>query len=362
MHEMPLGASMLTHMGVGARPAPYHDICASLAARIESLLLLQSQERLSPSPTFQELSHGWPQMLTELPHHVAALLERHQRRCRTMADQIAKDHGSIHAYRSGLQAEIITAPGVPLLDEFYRLYQTVFTLDDEREPFEGFSQVLAFNGDKTIQSEFGPFIETVITLRDLQTKELVGAANPVFYAYPKQKEDFGFDASCQLNFILVRDELRGLGLGNVLLQRIEAELAIFARKQCQGSRFFVTCEQNNPSRMTSAEIVADAEAALIDPNDRMRWWRRRGFKRLDFPYVQPPLSATQDACGYLDYYVRFGDEGPSGPKTLATSVLREHLRRFFFVSVGKFAVNMDENREWRSVRDFLSARENVAIF
>jgi hypothetical protein len=111
--------------------------------------------------------------------------------------------------------------------------------------------------------------------------------------------------------------------------------------------------------MTTEQLTADIEASGMDPCDRLAWWTRRGYRKLGFAYRQPPLNPGQQPCNYLDYYVRF----PDGitPATLAAATLAEHLRRLFFVSVGKLEVDMAVNCEWIAQRDDLVARDTIAI-
>jgi hypothetical protein len=122
---------------------------------------------------------------------------------------------------------------------------------------------------------------------------------------------------------------------------------------------FVTIEQNNPARMTPEQRRADLEAAGIEPDRRLRWWANKGYRRLDFPYQQPPLSPDVEACAYLDYYARVPGDPDRRLRSLPADILAEHLRRFFFVSVGKFAGDMGSNPEWLRQKDYLSGRSEI---
>lgn len=296
-----------------------------------------------------------------MPAHVSEQLRQHQARCAEKARQIRAAHGSVDAYRRTLEVEVITRPDDANIAAFYRLYRSVFTLEEESESIDGFMKVLNFNWDTGVQQDFGPLIEPIFLLRDPSSHEFVAAANFSIYAYPEQRAAFTFDVSCQLHFLLVREDLRGLGIASDLLNRIEAEVTQFGIRHCGAHRSFTTCEQNNPIKMTDEQLIADATAALIDSYDRISWWDRRGFRRLELPYIQPPLSVGAEACRYLDYYVRCPPQEAVSSVLIPTPVLREHLRRFFVVSVGKFMVNMDQNPEWRNLAGFLSERTHVAI-
>ena len=270
-----------------------------------------------------------------LPVEIEQAIIEQSERARANAEAIALQHGSRAAYRDSLRPVVIETPNNPLLAPFYDLYARVFTLADEREPLEGFTSVLAFNDDAAVQNEFGPFREPILAAIDPQSGDIVAAVNFTLYAYPGSVYDF--DASCQMHFLMVREDLRGLGIGRHSNSRSGKSIATFSHTYCGVTRprAFITCEQNNPARMTHDEILADARAALIHPYARMNWWRQRGFRRLDFNYMQPPLSPDHAPCTYLDYYARPSNASTEELSCIPSDVLTEHLRRFFFVSVGK---------------------------
>ncbi|HET9395619.1 MAG TPA: hypothetical protein VFO36_06145, partial [Nitrospiraceae bacterium] len=136
---------------------------------------------------------------------------------------------------------------------------------------------------------------------------------------------------------------------------------IAARAPHAAKAFFVTCEQNDPSRMSADQLEDDLKAAGIAPATRLAWWRKRGYRRLDFRYEQPPLHPDADPCTYLDYYARLSDGEPSANDSIGSAVLIEHLRRFFFVSVGKFAFDMNKNPQWLRQKRELEHREEIRL-
>ena len=251
------------------------------------------------------------------------------------------------------------APDQALLERFYDLYGRVFTLPEEREPVEGFRTVLRLNADRGVQRRFGPLEERITLATEPGTGRVLGATNYIVYAYPDGVFDYA--ASCQLNFICVDGEARGKGIAGQLLARLENDLRLYAKAQAPQQPFaaFITCEQNDPALMTPEQLAADRLASGIDPSARLAWWVRRDFHRLTFRYRQPPLNPGQEPCEYLNYYVRFVRDG-AGPTGLPAAILKEHLRRFFFVSVGKLEVDMNANAQWREQCDLLSGMEWVA--
>jgi GNAT superfamily N-acetyltransferase len=251
----------------------------------------------------------------------------------------------------------ILSPTDPALPDFYSLYSAIFTLPEEREPIEGFQQVLRLNADAAVQAEFGPLSEEILLAIDRATGTIVGAANYITYRYPESS--FGTAVSCQLNFLCVADAWRNRGIAGRILEQLEIDL----RQQADGANprhgVFITCEQNNPEKMTASQLADDLAASGIDAHDRLRWWRRQDYRRLLFPYIQPPLNPGQAACEYLDYYIHFANG--AHPDAIASAVLREHLRRFLAVSVGKLMIDLDRNPQWIVMEKFLSAHPEIGI-
>ncbi|WPH04517.1 GNAT family N-acetyltransferase [Acrodontium crateriforme] len=299
-----------------------------------------------------------------LSKSVADLLLKHRQKCADKVEEICAIYGSKVAYRKTLVVERIERSDDPRLTEFYQLYLSNFTLEHEQESLEGFAKVLDFNWDSKIQRDYGPFFEPIILLRDPANNELVGAADFALYAYPIQSSEYsGIDASCQLNFLVVRDTLRGVGIAFDLLNHVEMELLQFANQHTGQSphKVFTTIEMNNPRRMTAEQLDEDATAALMDPNDRTIWWQKQGFYRLDLPYVQPALAPGGEACRYLDFFIRSKFSTEESPKEIPSFVIQEHVRRFFYVSVGKFETPMDDNVEWKEIVEFLGRHPSVKI-
>jgi GNAT superfamily N-acetyltransferase len=251
------------------------------------------------------------------------------------------------------------APDETLLEKFYDLYGRVFTLPEEREPVDGFATVLALNGDVTVQRDFGP-LEERITLATDADGRVLGATNYILYAYPDSAFDYA--ASCQLNFICVDDMARGRGIAGQLLKKLEEDVKHYAgmKAPLRPQAAFITCEQNDPALMTPQQLADDKAASGIDAQARLAWWVHRDYHRLDFRYRQPPLNPGQEACEYLNYYVHFVPNG-AAPHRLPAALLKDHLRRFFFVSVGKLEVDMESNPQWRQQRDLLDRQEWVAV-
>ena len=294
-----------------------------------------------------------------LENNDIALLKEHHKKCSYIKREVESNFGSISNFLGTLQFEKISDSAHASFQEFYDLYKSIFTLSDESESMDGFATVLDLNNRVEIQNNFGPFEEEIFAIRDPRSSQIIAAANFVKYAFPNNSE-LAYDGSCQLNFILVHKDSRGLGIADILLDKIESEMIAYTALYANGHNFFITCEQNNPDKMSPKEISDDVHAALIDPIKRMAWWRRHGYKKLDFPYIQPALGTSSAPCNYLDYYIKIcSDE--SNPQTISSSILLEHLRRFMFVSIGKFEVDMSKDSSWMAMSHFISSKRYIAI-
>jgi GNAT superfamily N-acetyltransferase len=254
----------------------------------------------------------------------------------------------------------VSEPNDAILEPFYDLYSQVFTLEEEREPIEAFRAILDMNSRKDVQCDFGPYCE-YITVAKAPDDRVIALANYILYAYPGKANEFS--GSSQLNFICVAPDVRGQGIAAHLLRFLEKRVGEFASAHTgdPSPRAFITIEQNNASRMTREQRECDEAAAGISSERRNTWWRRQGYRQLEFPYVQPPLSKDQEACRYIDYYARLIGVGSAEINSLPAAQLLEHLRRYFFVSVGKFEFDMAACKEWREQKAFLESTKRIAF-
>jgi ribosomal protein S18 acetylase RimI-like enzyme len=279
-------------------------------------------------------------------------------------EELISKYGSISDFLSDTVLEIVNDEASTSLKSFYALYQRMFALEEEREPLSGFQTVLGFNRNPQVQGLFGPLQEAVMLLRARRSDNVIAAVNYIVMMYPApQRPLLGFDGSCQINFLCVDPDFRGTGLGQHMLDCVdrEARRLVASKTGAIDPDMFFTIEQNNPARMTPEQIETDAAVALVDPFERMNWWAKRGYRRLEFKYEQPPLSPNQRPCDFIDYFVRFPSDPGCATQKLAAGALFEHLRRFFFVSVGKFEIDLKHNPQWAQQKNYLESRLAICI-
>lgn len=235
------------------------------------------------------------------------------------------------ATRGGLVIEATTDPQSATLEEFYSGYDAAFVLPNEKEELDGFVACLALNAGADyarLAERYGPFREVVLVARDGASGEIVGGAN--FIAFPLHANPDVL--SINLNYIFVSPAQRRRGHFQRLFAGVGETAATFFETPTAALEQFVFIEQNDPLQMSAVDYVRDTAHSGIDQMQRIRLWAALGAKIIDFAYVQPALSAEQVPDATLIYAV-LGAQG----ETLDACLLREHLLRFFGISVLKGA-------------------------
>jgi GNAT superfamily N-acetyltransferase len=153
-----------------------------------------------------------------------------------------------------------------------------------------------------------------------------------------------------VEFLVVAPARRGTGLGRRLLDRIEALIALDARRARGRGPDWIVAEINDPFRV---DLAADS----LDPFLRARIWGRWGYRKLDFPYVQPALSDAQRPVRHLLLAAKpLTDEYPDAvPAARVVETLRAYLR---------WAMRIPEpeaNAEYRAMSDHLASVGSVAL-
>jgi GNAT superfamily N-acetyltransferase len=100
-------------------------------------------------------------------------------------------------------------------------------------------------------------------------------------------------------YIVTHPGVRGRGLGRTLFDHrkavLDGEAATRGQSACSG--LFI--EADNPRRTPAHFVEAERETAL-DTVERLRLFDHLGFRRVDLPYVQPPLASGKQAIDYMD--------------------------------------------------------------
>jgi GNAT superfamily N-acetyltransferase len=230
---------------------------------------------------------------------------------------------------AGLRLEVTTSFRSSTFRRFFSSYDTAFVLPSEKEDEAGLRACLALNrpGRKrdALVARFGPFNEYCMLAHDPEAGADIGGINCVVLRY--DDAEGRPVASVNLNYIFVDPPQRGRGY---LRRMLDALRLALAEDLARGRHTLIFLEQNDPFRLDAAAYAEDTAHAGIDQFDRLHVWARMGARIVDFPYVQPALSARQAPDTSLAYTLL-----EPAMAAIPAALLADHLERFFAISVWK---------------------------
>lgn len=218
------------------------------------------------------------------------------------------------------------------VEALYELYAALFPLPDEREPIEAVYDILRLNENLAHQTTLGPWREFVTAIRFWQGGPVVGGhifgvtTSPAHVAH-------GCMASVQGIYTFFAEVARHRTPMAEIKAYFQARaLGVFGFEsgvgKGAGAEPLIFFEVNNPLKMSAQEIADDTKSSW-NPFLRYEFWRKKGFRPLDFKYVQPPLRPDAGSVTYLDLFcVTDADSVPA-------AVIINHLRAFISISVLK---------------------------
>jgi GNAT superfamily N-acetyltransferase len=195
-----------------------------------------------------------------------------------------------------------------LLSDFYEsLYVPEFPDPDGRESLENIQRYLDLKG----RGWYGPNNYHVVVLLDKAARCVAGSIFE-YLAGPN---------AGVIEFLVVHPEQRGRGLGTYIHEVTEAMIAADARERTGRGPVCIVAEINDPCQ---SSMVEDS----IDPFVRALIWSGWGYQRLDFPYVQPALSAHQQPVRHLVLAIKAvqAEYRRRVPAPLVAHILREYMR------------------------------------
>ncbi|HEX2732268.1 MAG TPA: hypothetical protein VHM70_11695 [Polyangiaceae bacterium] len=225
----------------------------------------------------------------------------------------------------GLVVRVTLSSRSEIVTRFYEGYDRAFVLPNEKEELSGFIECLALNeGDahQALVKRFGPFRELVL-IAETSAGDLIGGAN--FITFPLANGRL----CSNLNYIYVQPQQRRRGYFSSLVAAVD-EVARYVFAGQSDARPLVFIEQNDPVCMSREDYARDSERTGLDQIERIAIWAKLGARVVDFAYVQPALSENQEADRGLVYSVL-----GAGGSSLSACLLRDHLERFFAISVLK---------------------------
>ncbi|WP_407280253.1 GNAT family N-acetyltransferase [Aromatoleum evansii] len=232
--------------------------------------------------------------------------------------------------------EIDASPaGLATLERFYReRYVAEFPDPDERESLDNMRRYLALKA----QGWYGDNNYHIVVAEI--GGEAVGGVVFDYLAMPR---------AGVIEFLFVVSDWRESGIGRALLDEAIRLLRRDARRR--GARLAaVVAEMNDPFRRP-------ATPDNMDPFRRAAVWGRWGFGVLEFPYVQPALSAGQLPVDGLLLIMRpFGRVPQSG--------FRSHWVELVVAEYLRWAMRIEDpaaDRDFLAMAEALASRPRVAL-
>lgn len=221
-----------------------------------------------------------------------------------------------------------------LLADFYdTIYAASFTDPNERESLVRIRRFLRLKA----RGWYGPNNYHVLVLRD-GSRPVAGLVCDYLHG-----ARMGV-----LEFLAVAAHGRNQGHGKRLLDHAEITLnddAARAGGACRG----IAAEVEDPARLSR-------RSADMDPVDRLRIWQRWGYRRLDFPYVQPRLSPGQEPVRHLFLTLKpLPEQRRFEPAQRVAMLLHDYM---------KWAMDIrhpERHPDFRAMRQFLDRRAFIRL-
>jgi GNAT superfamily N-acetyltransferase len=153
-----------------------------------------------------------------------------------------------------------------------------------------------------------------------------------------------------IEYLIVSPDHRGTGLGGQLIEHAERLLHEDSQRS-RGRRLdWILSEMDDP-------YVTPGPTNRFDPFVRPRIWHKWGYKLLNFPYVQPALSASTKPVSNLLLSAkpcsgRFIDSVPAAD---LRTLIREYLRWAMRIDLP------DGNKEFDEMSQFLERRGSIRL-
>jgi len=214
-----------------------------------------------------------------------------------------------------------------------QLYGPAFPDPDEKESLAAIERYLELKA----AGWYGPNNYHVVLA--LSGERIVGGAIADYLADPN---------AGVVEFLVVAPDRRGAGLGRRLLAETETLIARDARRTGRPDPDRIVAEIEDP-------FLVDLSPGGFDPFARARIWGRWGFRKLQFPYVQPALSESQRPVHHLMLATKpfAADERDAVPSARVENTLRAYLRWAMRIP------DPESSAEYRGMRDDLARRGRV---
>ena len=184
--------------------------------------------------------------------------------------------------------------------QFYTdVYMEAFPNDDERESFDHFLHYLRKAETAT------EYCHHVVLAKDENGRVLGGC---VFNYYPRSNAGV-------IEFLAVRSDMQSCGIGTQIYKRVESILSEDAFRINRTALGYIFCEIDSP------------EFSRNEIKKYLYFWNKNNYWHLDFKYVQPALSASQEPVTGLWFTVSpRTDTLAELPEALVRDVIYDYVR------------------------------------
>lgn len=212
-----------------------------------------------------------------------------------------------------LRIELIQDPDDPVWQTIYEKYCNSFLIDDERESLDSLKK-------DVFDSVADPTDDSKDSLLVMMKNNEVVAVYIINWSKISEKMSAGIGM-----YLFTDPAYRGKGLATLLVNCGEVFLKNQA-KEAGTELAGVFVEVNNPTKMDNETLALDNKT--MDPYQRIIFWKKRGFLKIDFCYEQPALKPQGKTAPYLDLY--FKPLQPEFSNGLPKELLLEAMKKYFF--------------------------------
>jgi len=186
----------------------------------------------------------------------------------------------------------ITEPGAGEVIQFHDILVEAFPDPYVREDFEILQENLRegswMSGDEVCQYHL------IVALREDQ---VVGGTS--FYFFNQGNNvDLKAAALGMGSYLAVKKDFRGNGIGTELIELRDQVLSRDARELDCHLRGLII-QVSDPGLMSAEEIESDP----MNPQKREEFWKRRGYRKIGFNFIQPAIRIDEPPIEYLSLYM-----------------------------------------------------------
>lgn len=199
------------------------------------------------------------------------------------------DHVSFpRVLRHQLVTHVIEAPAIPMTHRVYlEVLEPCFAGQEDFDDLEALETYLRWNVN-TERRKQGRYFILALSLRDRPVAATM-------YAVLRCR---GF-LLLKAEYLAVRPELRGEGLGRLLCEAREAHsMRIAGEMGSTGLKLAVVYSRDSDAQLS------DAPSRQRGTNALGRFWRSAGYHRVEFPYVQLPVADGRQPVRHLVMWLK----------------------------------------------------------